>query len=117
MSLVLKGATLVTSLEPPTVAVGDVVVDDGRVVSVGGPAPEADALDCTGCVVIPGNVVAHHHLYSSLARGMPYRLDPPRTFLQVLQRVWWRLDLALDPESVWLSAWSGGADALLAGTT
>ncbi|MGZ8635734.1 MAG: amidohydrolase family protein [Actinomycetota bacterium] len=117
MSLVLKGATLVTSLEPPTVAVGDLVVDDGRVVSVGGPAPEADALDCTGCVVIPGNVVAHHHLYSSLARGMPYRLDPPRTFLQVLQRVWWRLDLALDPESVWLSAWSGGADALLAGTT
>lgn len=117
MSLVLSGATVVTTLEPPTVVVGDVVVDGGRVVSVGAPASAGDVLDCSGCVVIPGNVVAHHHLYSSLARGMPYRLDPPRTFLQVLQRVWWRLDRALDPESVRLSAWSGGADALLAGTT
>jgi putative selenium metabolism protein SsnA len=37
--------------------------------------------------------------------------------VQVLQRVWWRLDRALDDEAVFLSAWSGGADALLAGTT
>src|SRR5512134_3038862 len=48
---------------------------------------------------------------------MPYRLDPPEDFVQVLQRIWWRLDRALDEDAVWLSAWSGGADALLAGTT
>ncbi len=74
-------------------------------------------MECSGCLVIPGNVVAHHHLYSALARGMPYRLDLPSTFVQILQRVWWRLDRALDAEAVWLSAWVGGADALLAGTT
>jgi putative selenium metabolism protein SsnA len=67
--------------------------------------------------VIPGNVCAHHHLYSALARGMPYRLAPPEDFVQILRRVWWRLDRALDPSSIHRSAWSGGADALLAGTT
>jgi putative selenium metabolism protein SsnA len=66
---------------------------------------------------MPGNVCAHHHLYSALARGMPYRLAPPRNFTEILQRVWWRLDRALDEESVRVSALRGGLDALLAGTT
>ncbi|HEX7464484.1 MAG TPA: chlorohydrolase, partial [Actinomycetota bacterium] len=107
-----------TSLDPPALASGDVLVEGGRVASVGtSRTPGAERVDCSGCLVIPGNVCAHHHLYSALARGMPYRLDPPANFVQILQRVWWRLDRALDAESVWLSAWAGGADALLAGTT
>lgn len=117
MSLVLAGGTVVSSLDPPAVSNADVVVHGGRVLSVGVSAWEAERIDCTGCVVIPGNVCAHHHLYASLARGMPNLLDPPESFVEVLQRVWWRLDRALDPDSVWLSAWSGGADALLSGTT
>ncbi len=119
MSLVLSGGTVVTSLDPPSLRPIDVVVVNGRVVAEGETAVVrgADAIDCTGCLVIPGNVCAHHHLYSALARGMPYRLEPPEDFVQVLQRVWWRLDRALDPASIHLSAWSGGADALLAGTT
>jgi putative selenium metabolism protein SsnA len=67
--------------------------------------------------VLPGNVCAHHHLYSALSRGMPYRLEPPADFLQILQRVWWRLDRALDEPSVRMSALVGGLEALRAGTT
>jgi putative selenium metabolism protein SsnA len=48
---------------------------------------------------------------------MPYRLEPPRDFLEILQRVWWRLDRALTLRSVRWSAWVGGLDALSAGTT
>ncbi len=48
---------------------------------------------------------------------MPYSLAPPRNFTEILQRVWWRLDRALDEESVRASALRGGLDALLAGTT
>ncbi len=66
---------------------------------------------------LPGNVCAHHHLYSALSRGMPYRLEAPRNFLQILQRIWWRLDRALDEPTVRLSALVGGLDALRAGTT
>jgi putative selenium metabolism protein SsnA len=107
----------VTSLDPPSVVRADVTVRDGRVSEVGESPGEGDRIDCSGCVVVPGNVCAHHHLYSTLARGMPNRLEAPQTFLDVLRRVWWRLDRALDPESVFLSAWAGTADALLAGTT
>ena len=66
-----------------------------------------------------GLVNAHTHLYSGLAPlGMPVEQGfSPAPFLKILQRVWWRLDRALDDEAVFLSAWSGGADALLAGTT
>ncbi len=119
MDLVLTGATLVTALDPPSVTVGDIAIRDGRVAEIGGRVPpeRAEHLDGSGCVVIPGNVCAHHHLYSALARGMPYRLDPPANFVQVLQRIWWRLDRPLNADAVWLSAWCGGADALLAGTT
>jgi putative selenium metabolism protein SsnA len=48
---------------------------------------------------------------------MPYSLDPPANFIQILQRVWWRLDRALDRDSVRASALAAGLDAVLAGTT
>jgi putative selenium metabolism protein SsnA len=48
---------------------------------------------------------------------MPYDLEPPTDFLQILQRVWWRLDRALDDESVRASVLLGGMEALMAGTT
>jgi len=118
MSLLIHGATVVTSLSPPVVARLDVQVDAGRVValapslSVGGPS-----LDATGCLVIPGNVNAHMHAYSALARGMPYRLAPPTSFREILERVWWRLDRALDPDSIRASALVAAREALLAGTT
>ena len=85
--------------------------------ALGPAAPGAERLDCSGCLVIPGNVCTHTHLYSALARGMPYSLEPPATFVQILQRVWWRLDRALDEEGIRASALVGGIEALLAGTT
>ena len=41
----------------------------------------------------------------------------PRTFLQILERVWWRLDRALDADTLRASALDYVARALLAGTT
>ncbi len=117
MTLRLTGGTIVRSLRPPVVETGDLVVDGGRVAPEGAVAAGVDRLDCRGCLIVPGNVCAHTHLYSSLARGMPYRLAPPRSFLEILQRVWWRLDRALDPSTIRASALAGGMEALLAGTT
>jgi len=113
----LTGGTVVSSLDPVELLAGNVAVEDGRVASIGAAPPGTATRDCSGCLVIPGNVCAHHHLYSSLARGMPYRLDPPRNFVETLRRLWWRLDRALDDEAVWASAVVGGAVAILNGTT
>ncbi|HEY3672295.1 MAG TPA: amidohydrolase family protein [Acidimicrobiia bacterium] len=65
----------------------------------------------------PGLVSAHHHLSASLARGMPSPARPPANFVEVLERVWWRLDRALDLELVRWSARLGALEALEAGTT
>jgi putative selenium metabolism protein SsnA len=110
---VLAGATVVTSLDPVEVVQADVHVVDGRVAASGGGAVR----DCSGCLVVPGNVCGHTHLYSALARGMPYALAPPEDFLQILQRVWWRLDRALDDAGTLASARVGALEALLSGTT
>ena len=93
------------------------VIAGDRIASVGVAPAGVARRDCSGTLVLPGNVCAHHHLYSTLSRGMPYHLEPPQDFLQILQRVWWRLDRALDERSVRLSALAGGLDALHAGTT
>ncbi len=65
----------------------------------------------------PGLVCAHHHLYSTLARGMPAPPSTPTTFLDVLEQVWWRLDTALDLEMLEWSAKLGALEALEAGCT
>jgi cytosine/adenosine deaminase-related metal-dependent hydrolase len=65
----------------------------------------------------PGFVCAHHHLYSTLARGMPSPPKTPHSFLSVLQQVWWRLDAALDLDMIYWSAKLGAAEALMSGTT
>lgn len=67
--------------------------------------------------VTPGLVCSHHHLYSSLARGMPAPPVQPRSFRQILEQVWWRLDRALDAETLHWSAMLGAAEALMCGTT
>jgi putative selenium metabolism protein SsnA len=115
--LALCGATVVTSLDPVSLVAADVAIAGDRIASVGTAPAGVACRDCSGTLVLPGNVCAHHHLYSALSRGMPYRLESPRNFLQILQRIWWRLDRALDEPTVRLSALVGGLDALHAGTT
>jgi putative selenium metabolism protein SsnA len=116
--VLLQGAT-VAGLDPPLVETADLRVHGGRIVERGRLPPRAgeDVVDLAGALVLPGLVNAHTHLYSALARGMPGPRLPPRSFVEVLERVWWRLDRALDEESVYLSGLVGGIEAALSGTT
>jgi cytosine/adenosine deaminase-related metal-dependent hydrolase len=65
----------------------------------------------------PGLVCAHHHLYSTLARGMPAPPKVATNFQEILEQVWWRLDAALDLEMIRWSAMLGALEALENGTT
>lgn len=117
--LLLTGATLL-HLDPPKVERGDVRVRGGRIVEVaeGLPAAEGERqVDLEGKWLMPGLVCAHHHLYSALACGMPFVEEPPADFADMLAKVWWRLDRALDEDSVRASGLAGGLAALRAGTT
>ena len=118
MMLALTGGTVVVALDPPTVIGASVVLDGDRIAAVPTMAPVGVAvIDCSGCLVIPGNVCAHTHAYAALARGMPYHLEPPRDFVEILRRIWWRLDRALDEGSIRASARVAAMEALLSGTT
>ena len=48
---------------------------------------------------------------------MPAPPATPRTFGQILEQIWWRLDAALDLDMLRASARLGAVEALLAGTT
>jgi len=93
-----------------------VAIVDGRVASA---APAGAArLACPEGEIAPGAVCAHTHMYSGLApHGMAAPDPPPETFLQILERVWWRLDRALDADILRAAARDYAARALLAGTT
>jgi cytosine/adenosine deaminase-related metal-dependent hydrolase len=68
--------------------------------------------------IAPGRVNAHTHLYSGLAPlGLPAPAAAPQNFLQTLERVWWRLDRALDHDTLRAGARLYVAEALLEGTT
>jgi len=112
VSYVLSGGIVADTLAG-TVTARDVAIDDGG--RIGGDGGKG--IDCSGCLVVPGFVCAHHHLYSALARGMPFPSDAPENFLEVLQKVWWRLDRALDHETIGLSALLASVEAARCGTT
>jgi cytosine/adenosine deaminase-related metal-dependent hydrolase len=84
-----------------------------------GDAPPGDRrLECWDSVIEPGAVNAHTHIYSGLAPlGMPPPAVPPRDFAEILEKIWWRLDRALDAESLAAAARYYAAESLLAGTT
>jgi len=100
---------------------GYVVIEDGRIEAVGeGPGPDvpgARRLDAQNMLLTPGLVNAHAHLYSSLARGVSLPNYSPKSFGDILEGLWWRLDRALDLEGVYWSAMVGGLQHLRAGVT
>ncbi len=102
---------------------GEVVVTLGERVLRTGPrrpdqVPVAERLPCPRGRIVPGEVNAHTHLYSGLAPlGMPAAEPAPENFLQILERLWWKLDRALGEETLRASAQYAAAQALLAGTT
>ena len=76
-----------------------------------------EEINLAGKLIMPGMVCAHTHLYSTFARGMPAPPRTPLNFKEILELVWWRLDRALDEESIYWSAIAGAMEAVRAGTT
>jgi cytosine/adenosine deaminase-related metal-dependent hydrolase len=66
--------------------------------------PHDRVLDCTGKLVTKSFGCGHHHIYSTLARGMPAPRKIPTNFTEVLQYVWWHIDKRLDLEMIEASA-------------
>ena len=91
-------------------------VRDGRITAVGELSPEAGetVIDARGCVVTPGLVNTHHHLYQSLTRAVPGGQDALLFgWLRTLYPIWSRFG----PEEMFVSAQTGLAELALSGCT
>ena len=120
VDLLISGAELVATMDDARRELpgGWVAITDGVIVGVGDAATPAPAaartIDARGCLVTPGFVNTHHHIYQNLTRA--YRPATTGTlfpWLQTLYPLWSRID----EESVHVSAWVGFAELALGGCT
>jgi len=79
--------------------------------------PNVDRLDARGQYVMPGNICAHTHFYGAFARGLGIPGKAPKDFPEILKKLWWPLDMALDEDAVRYSALVMLVDAIQHGTT
>jgi cytosine/adenosine deaminase-related metal-dependent hydrolase len=86
--------------------------------------PGVDALgsgdrivDCQGKFVTKAFGCGHHHIYSTLARGMPAPRSIPTNFPEILEYVWWHIDKRLDLEMIEASALASAIYCAKSGVT
>lgn len=123
--VLLVGNGRLISRDPsfPLIQNGCVVIRDGLIVEIGPTAsilaayPAERFIDACGGLIMPGLINGHMHLYSTFARGMALKDAAPGNFLQILERLWWRLDKVLTLEDVYISAQVAMIDCIRNGTT
>jgi cytosine/adenosine deaminase-related metal-dependent hydrolase len=118
--LLVHDAELIATVDDARreIAGGWVAVTDGVVSGLGGPGdPQPDAvrrIDARGCLVTPGLVNTHHHLYQNLTRAYaPALTGGLFEWLVTLYPLWARLD----EEAAYVSAYVGLAELALSGCT
>jgi cytosine/adenosine deaminase-related metal-dependent hydrolase len=79
--------------------------------------PQDRVLDCSGSLVTRSFGCGHHHIYSTLARGMPAPRKLPTNFPEILEYVWWNLDKRLDLEMIEASALASAIYCAKSGVT
>jgi putative selenium metabolism protein SsnA len=125
--LIIHGL-LITMTEPNRVIEdGGLYIHDGQIADLGttkdllakyaSSTAASDILDAEGKLILPANICAHTHFYGAFARGMSIPGQPAGNFVEILERLWWKLDRALDMEGVWYSALVCLVDAIRHGTT
>ncbi len=121
--LITHGRIATFGKNPQVIDDGAIYVEGDQIVAIG-PTPDllarysdADKLDAKGQLVLPGSICGHTHFYGAFARGMAIPGAPAKNFLEILEKLWWRLDRALDEDSIRLSALVCLIDAIRNGTT
>ncbi|MCF1708754.1 8-oxoguanine deaminase [Tabrizicola sp. J26] len=115
--LLIRGAEAVVTMDGARaeIAGGDVLIRGGTIVAVGqGLTTTGEVVEARGCVVTPGLVNTHHHLYQTLTRAVPGGQDALLFgWLKTLYPIWGRFG----PEEMFISAQIGLAELGLTGCT
>jgi len=115
MELLIRGADTVLTMDDAMreLAGADVLIRDGVIVGVGrGLSTTGEVVEARGCVVTPGLVNTHHHLYQSLTRAVPGGQDALLFgWLKTLYPIWARFGA----EEMRVSALVGLSELALSG--
>ena len=120
-SLLIRGADAVLSGRPGAAARAgrlDIRVQDGRILEIAPmlrALPAERVLDARGCVVAPGWVNTHHHLFQNLLKAVPSGINQP--LAQWLASVPYPRLARFTPDLVRVAARLGMAELLLSGAT
>ena len=113
--ILIRNAAFVVTMNDTLqeIAGGDVLIRGGVIAAVGqGLITTGRVVDAKGCVVTPGLVNTHHHLFQSLTRAVPGGQDALLFgWLQTLYPIWARFG----PEEIFVSAQVGLAELALSG--
>jgi cytosine/adenosine deaminase-related metal-dependent hydrolase len=117
-SLLIKNALVLATMdgENREIKGGEVYIEGPEIKKVGKSLKvKADAvIDAKNCVVLPGFVNTHHHLYQTLTRNLPAVQDAKLfDWLIYLYKIWRKLT----PEAVYASTQVGLGELLLTGCT
>lgn len=113
-SLAIINATIVTMNDTLDVVRGDVLINDGRIVTVGGRVDTADRIiDAHGHFLLPGFIQTHIHLCQTLFRGYADDL----ALLDWLKTRVWPMEAAHTPASLAAAAQQAAAELIQSGTT
>ena len=120
VDLVVDEAELVATVDDQRREIpgGWVAISDGFVVGLGDrrdrPPQARTTLSAKGCMVTPGLINTHHHIYQNLTRSFAPAVNGSLfDWLSTLYPVW----AGLDEEAAYLSAWVGLAELALGGCT
>lgn len=117
MAILIKNATTIVTMDATLseLAQADIRLENGVISEIGkGLDSTGDSIDASGCVVTPGLVNTHHHLYQTLTRAVPGGQDALLFgWLQTLYPIWSRFG----PEEMFISAQIGLAELALSGCT
>lgn len=115
--ILLKSASLALTMDDDgrELAGCDIRLKDGVIAEIGtGLESTGEVVNAAGCLVTPGLVNTHHHLYQTLTRAVPGGQDALLFgWLKTLYPIWARFG----PEEIFVSAQVGLAELALSGCT
>lgn len=120
MEIVIRDALgIMTGRPVPDARIsGDIRVVGGRIAQIGpslAAGPDARIVDASGCVVYPGFISTHHHLFQSVLKGVPAGIDLPLLgWLRTVPYAYWH---KLNEEALSVAARIGMVELVLSGTT
>ncbi len=119
-----NGVMITHNPKDPLIQNGCVAIDGNRIADYGETSlikekyPDAEFYDAQGKIIMPGMINTHGHIYSALARGMILAdAKPSRSFADILENLWWRVDRSLELPEISMSAYTTYIDCIKNGVT